>query len=859
MAKIEINIIKEDIKKDLINFLIGIAEAGISAEFFPEIASLFNKAKSETIDVEQFNVDLLTILKKDNNIKNGDVDFTTFVETRKINEPFRSDGDTISVSSLIDKTLNKSSNEKILKDQNKEDNDLVPTGEGDNKDSQTLVDKEDNDLVPTGEGDSKTFRDIEDQYIEDNFEKTSAPDEYLSVNNNYYTDGTNITEPTLEGSKLVGDSGIEISPLENNATLDGTVSSKFKISRNVNPDDSDSVTAIEQAVIKLDNEKIIIQNNIEASNKTFRNIGDTGDTIGDTYGSTKIFTIGNSFLKNSTNEELITQSYALTSNKAGDIEEIKILAEEAVEGIVSEANSKQFKKLEVLYRNIIPYGAVGNLAVSTAKAVENLLNGTSNDFSINGIYNFVSGVSDVFDAVGKVKYFNARELGLYYAGAANFYTLLENRGITIKDLNASKAAGFGVDFSPLLTKSYFVNYPQLNKKLNLDASQNTIPKDLISNLTSILPIGGDIEDAINFWSDVKTILTLTKSVETELRLQGTESKIGTVLPAPDNVSGKPSGSGTNVSIQDIELLKRAGLSTLELEQFSNTGFIGTVNKAGNDDKSKTNEISLSDLNTKYKIRYEEEEEENKNKNKNRTFSELTTAITKKLGDVIGSVYVMPVGEGLEPKFIPFQFNPNITEAGISARYTATSILNRIGNLQSFTGVDSLVVTIEAKYFAISNKNNDFFSMKDIQGIEMLYRSLVYPWNEGEGDNYSYHQPPYVKIVMGNAPNKIGTAVSVNNTGPYSNLLTRPKEMYTPNSSAEATYKTFIVTNVGITKSEETPYYIKTKDSEINLMDFMGFTVSLNMIEVAMNYNIELPGFDKYYNNAYRANGQSNTV
>jgi hypothetical protein len=224
---------------------------------------------------------------------------------------------------------------------------------------------------------------------------------------------------------------------------------------------------------------------------------------------------------------------------------------------------------------------------------------------------------------------------------------------------------------------------------------------------------------------------------------------------------------------------------------------------------------------------------------------------------IGSVYIWPVSGTPNPKFVPFQFNPVITEGGVNARYNAQSILSRIGNLQSFVGVDSLTVSIETSYVAVARGEDDTpFSLKDIQLIELNYRALNLPWYESTGvsieDGYKYYKPPLVKIIMGDK-NKI-TSVGNAEKGAdiYSNLLTYPDNILgsenLKSQSKMRHFKTFIATSVAIVKDiQNMPLYL---DDENVLKDTFGFTVNMSLIEVTPSYFDTMPHFNDYYTFSY---------
>ena len=104
---------------------------------------------------------------------------------------------------------------------------------------------------------------------------------------------------------------------------------------------------------------------------------------------------------------------------------------------------------------------------------------------------------------------------------------------------------------------------------------------------------------------------------------------------------------------------------------------------------------------------------------------------------IGFLYAKPVSTGTfyKPFRIPFEFNPKITESGLSAKYNAVSFLSRIGDIQNFVGVSPLTISINTDYEVLSagSSNNDnadywmsFYTLDNLDKIEMAYRSLIMP-------------------------------------------------------------------------------------------------------------------------------------
>jgi len=235
---------------------------------------------------------------------------------------------------------------------------------------------------------------------------------------------------------------------------------------------------------------------------------------------------------------------------------------------------------------------------------------------------------------------------------------------------------------------------------------------------------------------------------------------------------------------------------------------------------------------------------------------------------LGAIYVIPVTaeqykNSLPRFYIPFEFNPDISENSIDARYQETQILSRIGNLQSFTGTNSLSVSLTCKYFAVwkdgtsgdSGGQNwmSEFTLEKIQAIEMGFRSLVYPHfpdaqeiNQG----YKYVKPPLIKVILGNYTDSVA---------PYANLLTYQGDTVVDgrlNSSVNyggKILRSFIATSVSIKKDlMETPIYLDEHKSDSGvtsrtIRDTFGFEASLNLIEVTPNYIDAMPDFRNYFN------------
>ena len=247
---------------------------------------------------------------------------------------------------------------------------------------------------------------------------------------------------------------------------------------------------------------------------------------------------------------------------------------------------------------------------------------------------------------------------------------------------------------------------------------------------------------------------------------------------------------------------------------------------------------------------------------------------------IGSLYVWPIDNDIgNPFFIPFEFTPRITTNSRAARYQATQVLARMGDLQSYVGTDSLNISLSTFYYPFMEKDEDIqkfasqhikidewmsmFSLQTIQLIELAYNSLVLPFfgeptnRSATEEGYRYSRPPLVKVIIGDAEKLESEGnFSTNNNAPFSNLLTYPSQLVESthilssdwNTEPNRRYfRTFIVTGVEIRKDmENSPLYLNRQATPSYLMDVFGFEASLNMIEVTPNYMDVLPGFGEYY-------------
>ena len=233
---------------------------------------------------------------------------------------------------------------------------------------------------------------------------------------------------------------------------------------------------------------------------------------------------------------------------------------------------------------------------------------------------------------------------------------------------------------------------------------------------------------------------------------------------------------------------------------------------------------------------------------------------------LGAMHVYPANPndegGILSKYeIPFEFNPKISEGGRGAKFEATSLLSRVGDIQSYIKTDSTSIQLTTRYqvLSVEPKTKDeikkaganligdhqgvgtwmeSFHLRNVQSIEMAYRGLVFPQIANDGG--SYFRPPLIKIVFGNS-NKVKSGEEVGVT-PFNNLLTYP---YHFDGSTKIYHKSFIVTKVDIKKDWDNTPVILNEDND-GILDLQAFDVSLDLMEVDPMYIGVLPSFEDYY-------------
>lgn len=759
MAKVEITIIKEDIKKDLTNFLIGVASAGISEDVFPELAALITKSLSPTIDISNFADELIDLLKRGNDIKNNKgVDFAPLIESIQKGSPFLdAEGDSIYISTLIEEDR-RAHNEEIIN---------APLNKlSDNKGGSTILDTDGESFTATSEINGKEEKKIS------NIVQESAIDPSIDSRiESFITTDTNKKEQTSIKSFVTSDvddkfepKENEINPYEINPLKDNTLGAYRKEGAPVKT----FVTEDLNNKISSDVENVVTEN---LNNKT----------------ETDINEFITSEINNKTKTEVtIEANESLDNKKEIDLKnKVRQLASEIIE--YSNKTPRRQKQLEVLLYNAIPYGITSKLfgLVNVISSITNETGTYDNPYFGSGqlnITDIASGALGVMRVINKIKYLSAEEIGLFVGGTVNFYTLHFRRGISIKDMRLTPPTGPGIPFSIAS-----VTYKEI---------QHLIQPKMTFNIPRI--------NLLRFETP--------RDLKQELSL----------FALPEKTKAEQEKRSSEVTYKVNENTGTIDFKNIPHPVF---GFKQTVTP-----EYKVDEAKLSHQDMLRKIKDKEGIWE------------------------IGSLYVLPVtADKVSPKYVPFQFNPTIQESGMSARYTAVTVLSRIGNLQSFVGVDNLNVTLNTSYFPVSRIKEEPFSMQDIQLIELVYRSLVLPWfssSETEASQYRYSKPPLIKVIMGNKSrvNKSTTELKTTNA-PYSNLLTYPDDVLGDKKGSIQGdlrhFKTFIATSCSITRDESMPYFLD-KDDDYLLKDTFGFNVSMNLTEVTPSYHQIFPNFRDYY-------------
>jgi len=269
---------------------------------------------------------------------------------------------------------------------------------------------------------------------------------------------------------------------------------------------------------------------------------------------------------------------------------------------------------------------------------------------------------------------------------------------------------------------------------------------------------------------------------------------------------------------------------------------------------------------------------------------------------IGYVYVEPYfsedygkdekSGGIQVFTIPFQFNPEISEGNISAKYTTEEILGRITAARYYINTDSGTTTIKTKYIA-TNQNHDvdeingrprknygdldsdwyeFWTPERIREMEYKYRSLVFPTRQSNG---YLVKPPIVQVYISNEQlptiaNVLAYPIAQNgeilnegtdntNKGSQTSYVTyRNKEVFSYTKSfvdsqvtkndngnivgGTGTAKRFVVTDVKIEDLENTNGWNYDRVEGYK----RGFSVTITLAETTRNFLDQVPDFKAYY-------------
>ena len=237
-----------------------------------------------------------------------------------------------------------------------------------------------------------------------------------------------------------------------------------------------------------------------------------------------------------------------------------------------------------------------------------------------------------------------------------------------------------------------------------------------------------------------------------------------------------------------------------------------------------------------------------NKNKENE-SDINTGIKDSFRSVdyrnnynLGYMLIQPVVPNDKyPVFkIDFEFNPKISEGSIRANYSALSILNRIGDLQTYTGTSSVTPQLDLKYRVLSSDNTKGISwmskwtLEYIQKIELALRSLVVP--SLMDNNERSTRPPIIRV----------------NLGSYSNIFQFPNMLH-----GGQRYRYFVASSVDIDKNYDNGFYFgEETDFGYYARDTMGFDAKISLIEVKRSYFTRYPSFNDYYDAVTTGNSKT---
>lgn len=209
--------------------------------------------------------------------------------------------------------------------------------------------------------------------------------------------------------------------------------------------------------------------------------------------------------------------------------------------------------------------------------------------------------------------------------------------------------------------------------------------------------------------------------------------------------------------------------------------------------------------------------------------------------------------------IPFQFNANITEGSLEAKYDETEVMNRILPIRTWINTNSSPLTLETTYVALAPDNAGIKSDAEVYNyqtdswmfdwtesrineIELKLRSLVLP----NLNNGRFVRPPIVKIKMSKAkiPNTLMDLYSY----PALNENDLKITLDLDRDSRDSSLKRYVVTSLQISPLEDYANsfsYVNTVNGEG--LKRRGFKVSMSLSEITKNFLDLVPDFRTYYN------------
>lgn len=188
---------------------------------------------------------------------------------------------------------------------------------------------------------------------------------------------------------------------------------------------------------------------------------------------------------------------------------------------------------------------------------------------------------------------------------------------------------------------------------------------------------------------------------------------------------------------------------------------------------------------------------------------------------IGCIYVKPFyssSNGFENFSIPFEFKPEISEGGLSARYQAETLLNRLGAMQIYTGTDLSTLSLTTTYLALApddpttdecgrqhntNAWEFYWTNNRIEELEWKLRSLVFPALKNGSSGYLV-KPPIVQILIGDEDENptVGTLYKYpNNFGDNSSYSLRSDYIRVSNQRGNE-WKKYVVSSIQIDKIDQ---------------------------------------------------------